>query len=64
MTQKICDKAVKRCFLYLVLFSIGKKLKKCVAGLFTKILLCYYIVWIYIKLKNCVMKLLMILRER
>ena len=64
MTQKICDKAVKRCFLYLVLFSIGKKLKKCVTELFTKILLCYYIVWIYIKLKNCVVKLLMILRER
>ena len=28
MTQKMCDKAVDRCILYLFLFLIGIKLKK------------------------------------
>ena len=39
MTQEMCDKAVNRCFLYLILFLIEKKLKKCVTELFLKILL-------------------------
>ena len=38
-TQKMCDKAVNRRFLYLFLFPNGIKLKKCVAELFLKILL-------------------------
>ena len=38
MTQEICDKAVNRCFLYLILFLIDIKLKKCVTELFLKIL--------------------------
>ena len=38
-TQKVCDKAVNICFLYLILFLIDIKLKKCVTELFLKILL-------------------------
>ena len=33
MTQKTCCKAVNRCFLYLILFLINVKLKKCVTVL-------------------------------
>ena len=29
-TQELCDKAVHRCFLYLILFPIDKRPKKCV----------------------------------
>ena len=36
MTQEMCDKAVNRCFLYLILFLINIKLKKCVSELFLK----------------------------
>ena len=39
MTQKMCDKAVNRFFLYLILFLINIKLKKCVTELFLKTLL-------------------------
>ena len=36
-TQEMCDKAVNRCFfIYLILFRIGIKLKKCVTELFLK----------------------------
>ena len=28
MTQEMCDKAVNRCFLYLIVFLMGLKLKK------------------------------------
>ena len=38
MTSEMCDKAVNRCFLYLILFLIGIKLKKCVTELFLQIL--------------------------
>ena len=39
MTQEMCGKAVNRCFfLYLFLFLVDIKLKKCVAELFLKIL--------------------------
>ena len=38
MTQEICDKGVYRCFLYLILFLINIRLKKCVTELFLKIL--------------------------
>ena len=37
ITQEMYDKAANRCFLYLILFPIGIKLKKCVAELFLKI---------------------------
>ena len=37
-TQEMCDKTVNRCFLYLILFLISIKLKKCVTELFLKIL--------------------------
>ena len=37
-TQEMCIKAVNRCCLYLILFLIGTKLKKCVTELFLKIL--------------------------
>ena len=37
-TQQICDKAVHRCFLYLILFLINVKPKKCVTESFLKIL--------------------------
>ena len=39
MTQKMCHKAVNRFFLYLILFLINIKLKKCVTELFLKTLL-------------------------
>ena len=39
MAQDMCGKAVNRCFfLYLILFVINIKLKKCVTELFLKIL--------------------------
>ena len=38
-TQEM-NKAIYRCFLYLILFQIGIKFKACVTELFTKILLC------------------------
>ena len=38
MTQEMCDKAVNRCFLYLILFLINIKLKKSVTVLFLNIL--------------------------
>ena len=38
MTQKVCGKAVNRCFSYLILFLINIKLKKCATVLFVKIL--------------------------
>ena len=38
MTQEMCNKVVNSCFLYLILFLIGIKLKKCVTELFLKIL--------------------------
>ena len=58
-TQEMCDKAVNRCFLYLILFLINIKLKKyvTVASLFISF---FNIVLINVKLKKCVMKLLMI----
>ena len=34
MTQEMCDKAVNRCSLYLFLFLIDIKLKKCVTVVF------------------------------
>ena len=37
--QEMSDKAVNRCFLYLILFLIGIKLKKCVTELFLEIIL-------------------------
>ena len=37
-TQEMCDKAVNRCFLYLIQILIGIKLKKCVTELFLKTL--------------------------
>ena len=37
-TQEMCDEVVKRCFLYLILFLISIRLKKCVAELFRKTL--------------------------
>ena len=36
--QEMDDKAISRCFLYLILFLSGIKLKKCVTELFLKIL--------------------------
>ena len=39
MTQEMCDKAVNSCFfLYLILFQINIKLKKCVTEMFLKTL--------------------------
>ena len=38
MTQKCVNKVVNRCFLYLILFLINIKLKKCVTELFLRIL--------------------------
>ena len=38
MTQEMWDKAVNRCFLYLIVLLIGTKLKKYVTELFLKIL--------------------------
>ena len=38
-TQQMWDKAVTRCVFSLILFPIGIKLKKCVTGLFLKLLL-------------------------
>ena len=38
MTQEMCNKAVHRCFLYLILFLINMNLKKYVIELFLKIL--------------------------
>ena len=37
-TQEMRDKAVNRCFFYLILFLIGVKLKKCATELLLKIL--------------------------
>ena len=37
MTQKMYNKADNRCFLYLILFLINMKLKKCVTELLLKI---------------------------
>ena len=37
-TQEMCNKVVHRCLLYLILFLINIKLKKCVTKLFLKIL--------------------------
>ena len=37
-TQEICDKAVDNVLLYLILFQINIRLKKCVAELFLKII--------------------------
>ena len=39
-TQELCDKAVKTCFLHLFLSLIYVSLKKCVAKLFLRFLLC------------------------
>ena len=39
MTQEMCDKAVNRCFSYLIVSLIDIKLKKCVTELFLKIIL-------------------------
>ena len=38
MAQEMCDEAVNRCFLYLIIFLVDIKLKKCVIELFLKIL--------------------------
>ena len=38
MTPEMCDKEVNRCFLYLILFLIDIKFKKCVTELFLRIL--------------------------
>ena len=45
-TQEVCNKAVKRSFLYLILFLIDVNLKKCVTELFLKISL---------KFSNCIL---------
>ena len=38
MAKEMCDKAVNRCFFYLILFLMGLTLNKCVTELFLKIL--------------------------
>ena len=38
MTQEMCGKAINKCFLHLILFFIGIKLKKCMTELFLRIL--------------------------
>ena len=38
IAQEIFDKAVNKCFLYLILFLINIKLKKCVTILFLNII--------------------------
>ena len=38
-TQEMCDKSYNSFFLHLFIFLINIKVKKCVAGLFLKILL-------------------------
>ena len=42
-TQEMCYKAVNKCFLYLILFLIGLKLKNCMTELFLKIFFFYSI---------------------
>ena len=37
ITQQMCDKAVNRCCLYLILFLIEIKLNRCVTELFLEI---------------------------
>ena len=61
-TQEMCFKALILVFLYLIIFLIDIKLKKCVIKYFPKILLCYNIVLIDIRIVliyRCVIKLLM-----
>ena len=43
MTQEMCDEAVNSCFLFLILFIINIKLKKCEVVSFVKIPLRYYL---------------------
>ena len=61
-TQEMCFKALILVFLYLIIFLIDIKLKKCAIKHFPKILLCYNIVLIDIRIVliyRCVIKLLM-----
>ena len=45
MTQEMCDKAVDRCFLYLILFVVGINLNEGVTELFLKMLFHCILSW-------------------
>ena len=61
--QEMYDKSVNKCSLAIIYFPVNTKLKKCMTEMFLKILFQNFIAPIDIELKECVMKLLMIVPQ-